>query len=215
MSANDRILFFLKAPRPGYVKTRLAKTIGPERALEVYSTLASRQLDLLRSEGVTEIHFAPAGAETELRNWLGNECELFPQVDGDLGERLQNAVAGAFARGAERVFCVGGDCPGLSREHVAEARAALEAGNHAVFGPTIDGGYYLLGVDAPSPGLFQNIPWSSSATLQASLDKARARNLQPRCLDTLYDIDELPDLRRAVADGWLPGRLLPEGAAER
>ena len=76
-----------------------------------------------------------------------------------------------------------------------------------VFGPSEDGGYYLIGLNAPHPKLFQNIPWSSPTTLDASLKRAEGLGLSIKLLETLYDIDEVTDLERAIQQGLLPDML--------
>jgi glycosyltransferase A (GT-A) superfamily protein (DUF2064 family) len=79
-----------------------------------------------------------------------------------------------------------------------------------VFGPSEDGGYYLIGLNAPHPQLFANIPWSTPNTLDASLQQAAKLGLRVKLLETLYDIDELPELKRAIQAGYLPADLLAE-----
>jgi rSAM/selenodomain-associated transferase 1 len=163
------ILLFLKAPRRGYVKTRLAHTTGPERALQAYRALVQRQWDQLPENGRIEVHYTPSDADFEMRQWLGNEHEFYPQAEGELGLRLEHSVEKAFGRGAKTVFCIGGDCPKLDRSHFEQAAAALKHDCDVVFGPSEDGGYYLIGLNAPQPELFQEIPWSSRNTLSTSL----------------------------------------------
>jgi glycosyltransferase A (GT-A) superfamily protein (DUF2064 family) len=77
-----------------------------------------------------------------------------------------------------------------------------------VFGPTEDGGYYLIGLNAPQPELFQDIPWSSRNTLDASVQKAASLGLRVKLLEMLYDIDEVTELQRAIADGRLSAKIM-------
>ena len=99
LNGKTTILPFLKAPRPATVKTRLAQSVGVDRATTAYRRLVERQLRALSSLGrefALEVHYAPANAETEMAEWLGSEVALLPQFEGDLGERLEHAVASAF-----------------------------------------------------------------------------------------------------------------------
>ncbi len=194
---------FLKAPHPGKVKTRLAQTIGSDQAALRYRNLVAGQLQRLPETVSVEVHFTPANARQEMQAWLGNGPEYFPQVEGGLGERLESAVEDAFARGIETVLCIGGDCPGLGHTHIETAITALNAGADVVFGPTEDGGYYLIALRKPQPELFQNIPWSAPETLEVSLQKAQALGLQVERLEKLYDIDEAKDLKRAIKEGLI------------
>ena len=199
-----RVLCFLKAPRTGYVKTRLARSIGSEPALQVYQSLVERQLSKFSSNDYFEIHYAPEDALEEMRNWLGDEYMFYPQCEGGLGVRLERAVVSAFKRGAASVICIGGDCPKLNRGHLEQAAAALQNNYDIVLGPSEDGGYYLVGLNGPHIELFQDIPWSTRNTLEASLKKSSALNLRVKLLETLYDVDEIADLKRAIEGGLLP-----------
>ena len=202
-SIQSTILIFLKAPRSGHVKTRLAKSIGLEAALRVYRSLVERQLREFCSGDRLEIHYSPVDALEEMSNWLGDEYAFYPQCEGGLGIRLENAVANAFTRAAESVICIGGDCPQLNRIHLEQTAAALHGNYDSVFGPSEDGGYYLIGLNAPCAELFRDIPWSTGDTLKTSLKKSSLLNLRVKLLETLYDVDETAELSRAIEDGLL------------
>ncbi len=201
-----RILLFLKAPRPGEVKTRLARDLGPERAAAVYRSLAEAQLRRLPKDAEVVVAFAPADAESEMRAWLGHGYRFRAQCEGDLGERLAEAVADAFAAGAGGVTCIGGDCPALDARHLRQANEKLANGADVVFGPSEDGGYTLIALAGPHTGLFEDIPWSSPETLRTSLARAKQLGLRAELLETLYDIDTAKDLERAARDAWRAAR---------
>ena len=207
---NTAVLLFLKAPRSGDVKTRLARSIGNETALRAYRALVERQCSHLPERERTEVHFTPSDAEVEMQQWLGKDLALYPQAEGPLGVRLMHAVEGAFARGAHNVLCIGGDCPQLQQSHFEQVAATLNTDCDVVFGPSEDGGYYLIGLSAPHPQLFENIPWSTPHTLNASLQQAAKLGLRVKRLEMLYDIDELAELKRAIHAGCLPADLLAQ-----
>lgn len=200
------ILIFLKAPRAGYVKTRLADSVGAERALQVYKALVLRQLSAIPRTSDIEIHYAPQDAAAEMQIWLGGglqQAQFYPQNEGGLGSRLRHAAESAFERGAQSVICIGGDCPLLNEQHFRETEYLLENEHDLVFGPSEDGGYYLIALKSRQPELFRNIPWSSPDTLQASLNKASELDLKVGLLEILYDVDEEAELERALADGLI------------
>ncbi|MDQ8206494.1 TIGR04282 family arsenosugar biosynthesis glycosyltransferase [Coraliomargarita sp. SDUM461003] len=203
------ILIFLKAPHKGYVKTRLAHDVGPERALQVYRALVMRQCSALPTQAQLEVHYTPSDAGPEMQKWLGRTASYFPQKEGDLGTRLQGAIEQAFKRGAQTVTCIGGDCPQLETKHFEQANQLLAKGHDIVFGPSEDGGYYLAALKAPIPELFQDIPWSTGETLQVSLQRARDLQLKVGLLEALYDIDEVSELNRALADKRIQLECLP------
>ncbi|WFB37891.1 TIGR04282 family arsenosugar biosynthesis glycosyltransferase [Kiritimatiellota bacterium B12222] len=192
-----KILLFLKAPRPGTVKTRLAKDLGEDQACEAYKMLVRRQLENLPKDAELLIHFAPANAHAEMNEWLGPQHRYIPQCEGDLGQRLSFAVKQAFEHHTSPVFCIGSDCPQLETGHFIEANNHLKKDADLVLGPTEDGGYYLIGMTRYMPELFTNIAWSSEHTLRDTLKAANALNLSTALLEQLWDVDELCDWERA------------------
>ena len=187
-------LVFVRAPERGRVKTRLAAALGEEGALRVYRRLAEHTVREARAlGGELRIHFTPAEGEAGVRAWLGEGPLYLPQAEGDLGVRMEAAFAAAFAAGAERVVIIGSDLPGLTTDLLRRAFDAL-ATHPAVLGPAHDGGYYLLGMTAPLPGIFHDIPWSTAAVLPLTLARLHAAGLHPALLDPLADVDEVEDL---------------------
>jgi rSAM/selenodomain-associated transferase 1 len=192
----NRLLVFVKAPRPGAVKTRLAAVLGDEAAAGLYRVLAEEEIRRTAprsGEYERVLVFTPEDARAEVEAWLPGES-LESQQGADLGERMSRAFASAFAAGARRVAIVGTDVPSCGREHVAEAFRSLDA-HDVVLGPAHDGGYYLVALDRPRPALFQSIPWSTASVLPATAERAGALGLGVRMLDPLRDIDTIADLR--------------------
>jgi len=189
---------FLKAPRPGTVKTRLAAEVGERQALRLYRVLVHRTLAEVQVAGLeATVWFTPADAATEMRRWLGEGWDLRPQASGDLGTRLA-AAAHAVPPG-RGWLAIGADCPRLDAALLREA-AAVVARNEIVLGPSRDGGYYLLGGPTPLPDLFSAMPWSTSRVL----GETRARLVRAKApwheLVTLRDVDTAEDAR---AEGLL------------
>jgi rSAM/selenodomain-associated transferase 1 len=197
---ESALVVFVKHPAPGAVKTRLAAAIGPASAAEVYRFLAEHVLEATTpASGEYErlVFFDPPEALEEMRAWL-HGVRLLAQSAGDLGARMSDAIGRAFARGASRVAIVGTDAPGLSRQTVVDALAALDAAD-VVLGPSEDGGYYLLALCEPRPELFAGIAWSTSTVAAETRTRAAAAGLSMRELAPLRDVDTLEDLR---ALGW-------------
>jgi hypothetical protein len=193
------VAIFLKAPRSGSVKTRLAATIGDRQALRLYRVMASRTLAAVSDAGFeATIWFAPADAGAEMRHWLGEQWDLRPQASGDLGARLA-AAEQAVARGREWL-AIGGDCPRLDAELLGVA-AAVVARDEIALGPTTDGGYYLIGGRTPLPArLFDGMAWSTSGVLDETRARLRRAGVAWRELPTLRDVDTAEDAR---AEGLL------------
>jgi hypothetical protein len=130
-----------------------------------------------------------------MRDWLGPRFHYRLQSGGDLGQRLAMAFAKTFKRGALKVMAVGADCPGLDGECLVEAARHLETAD-VVLGPAVDGGYYLIGLRRPEPGLFTHIAWSSEKVLSQTLSRASASGLSVRLLPLREDVDDRESLLR-------------------
>ena len=193
----DVLAIFLKEPRPGLVKSRLAAAVGPEAAASVYRVLAEevvRRTAPRRGEFDRVLVFDPPSAEASVGDWLGVEASLLlPQSSGDIGTRMERAFAELFARGARRVALVGTDVPALGREDVRDALESLDDHDVAI-GPATDGGYYLIALKGPHPQLFEGIGWSGPEVLGDTLDRASRHDLSVRVLRTIGDVDTVEDL---------------------
>jgi uncharacterized protein len=191
------VCLFVKSPRLGEVKTRLARDIGAARATAIYRALVERQAAEIPIDWRVAVYFAPSNAGEEMKTWLAPQLQtgtrFVPQCDGDLGRRLVTAVRREFENGSERIYLIGGDCPGLSRDYFDEADRALSE-NDIVLGPAQDGGYVLLATKGLHEILFRDIEWSTATVLQQTLAAARRQTLSVCLLRPLVDIDDTASL---------------------
>lgn len=195
---SSQLIIFLKAPRPGQVKTRLAAVIGAETACAAYRRLAETVLGEMAALPDVELCFGPDDGEADLKPWLRAGWTLARQGEGDLGQRLHRAFSRHFANGARRVVIVGSDCPSIRQTDIAEAWSALDRSD-VVLGPATDGGYWLIGLSAPQPGLFEGIEWSTDRVLAQTLERAGQSGLKTRLLRELADVDTAEDWQRFLA----------------
>lgn len=201
---HTTLIIYLKAPIAGFVKTRLANTLGDARALQIYKALVTRQFNEIPDKVKLEVHHTPASELEGFQKWLGYHHSYIAQSpESDLGIKLTSSIASAFSRGAASCICIGGDCPGLQSQHIELAQNALQVGADVVFGPCTDGGYYLIALKQPQPALFTDIPWSGPETLSTSLERAKSLDLCVHLLDTLYDVDDQSSWEQAVHDGLI------------
>ena len=195
---ENHLIIFVKAPRPGTVKTRLAHSLGGNKAAAAYAQLVETLVKNLSRLKHVELRHTPDDAEEEIRPWLQSAWEARPQGGGDLGARMEAAFAEAFARGARRVVLIGSDCPEIKRGDIQEAHVKLKT-HEVVLGPSLDGGYWLIGLNRPWRELFQGIPWSSSQVLGETLEKVRAGHGKVHLLRILTDIDTESEWRSYVS----------------
>lgn len=202
------LLVFAKAPRPGSVKTRLARALGPETAAAAYRRMGRLIVDQLTSAPAEMVVcFDPPDAEDELRRWLDParsdsggplpERRYVPQGGGDLGARMARMFDLAFDGGGP-VVIVGTDAPAVDASSVERAIDALETAD-LVLGPSSDGGYYLMALREPCPELFRSIPWSTSGVLRKTAERARRMGMEATYLEVESDIDTADDLTPELA----------------
>lgn len=162
MSRDTAVVLFARLPVPGKAKTRLAKDVGPDAAADLYRRMAERAFAATASSSRAAsrtLCFSEASEAEGIQRWVeamgDTSLRLAPQcASPDLGERMRHALTRALERGGEgggrcaKAIVVGTDVPDLSAAHVDAAAAALDD-HDVVFGPAVDGGYYLLGVRRP------------------------------------------------------------------
>src|SRR5688572_33438311 len=188
-----------KVPGALPVKSRLHAALTPERATALYRCFLLDRLDALaRVPGIAPIiAFTPAHAVAAMAALAPAAFRLVAQHEGGLGERLTVLLDGLLAAGHQGAIAMDSDSPTLPMDYVAEAAAMLAAdAADVVLGPCDDGGYYLVGVRAPRPGLFEDIPWSTDGVLAATLQRAERLRLRVSILPAWFDVDTEGDLRR-------------------
>jgi hypothetical protein len=199
MKLNDRcLLFFVKYPEKGKVKSRLADSIGDDSAVSVYKNIVDQMLSTLK-KGTFSLYicFSPRSAQNPIKNWLGREYRYMPQHGKDLGERMRNGFIDGFAMGHKRVALIGSDIPDLSINYIEEAFKSLKEVD-AVIGPAFDGGYYLIGFNQStfSPQVFEGIAWGTETVFDETVKKLKRFRRTVHTLPYQRDIDTAEDLKR-------------------
>lgn len=201
-----------KVPRPGRVKTRLTPPLTPEEAAALNTcflrdttaaiTGATKE-GLARGVGI----YTPIGEESAYADILPRDFALIPQRGDLFGERLVAAAEDLFATGFSSVCLIDSDSPTVPREAYARAARLLsQPGDRIVFGPSDDGGYYLIGLKQLHRRVFEEIDWSTERVAEQTLARAGEIGVPVELLPTWYDVDDRVTLRR------LCDEVLGEGA---
>lgn len=186
----NAVIVFQKNLELGKVKTRLAKALGEQMALEIYQELILKTHSQLSSVLDADIFVYFSAYEEQTGLQMPHEVAV--QKGFDLGLRMKIAFEETFAKGYRKAILIGTDCPELTAEILNQSLNSLQH-HDAVFGPALDGGYYLIGLTKVIDSLFENIPWSTEKVLQLTLEEAEKRNLSYQLLKTLRDIDTPED----------------------
>ena len=198
---NRRLIIFTRFPIAGSTKTRLIPALGAAGAARLQRRMTEhvlkrvRQVRLMPALNI-EIRFT-GGDTDKMQTWLGPELDYRSQGSGSLGDRMALAFANAFQEGVDQAALIGSDIPGITAATVERAFKGLDQAD-LVFGPSRDGGYYLVGLHreafAPGRKLFQGLTWGAATVLNESLQTAAAAGLQTHLLEELTDVDYPDDL---------------------
>tara|TARA_R110002049_G_scaffold3502_1_gene26224 strand:- start:2931 stop:3554 length:624 start_codon:yes stop_codon:yes gene_type:complete len=198
---SNALIIFIKNPELGKVKTRLASSIGDEKALKVYKILLERTKEIvLRVNSKRFLYYSNSIQDSD--GWGTAFFSKQIQDRGDLGERMKDAFKKAFLEGSSKVLIVGSDCYDLSSDIIELAFKSLEQ-KDTVIGPANDGGYYLLGMKGFIPEIFEDIEWSTSTVFDETVRKLKDLKQSVNILPELIDIDELSDLQASGFDHTL------------
>ena len=194
------LLVFAKVPRPGQVKTRLIPVLSPSEAARLYTAFLQDTLrQVVRLDLDVRLYLAPPLPDGGIAG-LPAEVSLHEQEGDGLGERIQRAFENTLEAGYDRAIVMGSDHPTLPRSFLRQADRALHAPRSLCLGPTEDGGFYLLGMSAFYPQLFDDMSYSHSQVFADTLARAGRTDANLTVLPQWYDVDTPQDLDRMLAD---------------
>lgn len=187
---KDHLIVFSKNPIEGEVKTRLAKSIGSSKALLIHNALAQKTARVITQVQVHKSLYYSKKRENHPA-WE-NACQTIEVQKGkDLGERMFHALHDSFQKGFKKTILIGTDLWDLNPSDIQTAFEKLD-NNDIVIGPALDGGYYLIGMNALQPKLFKGIMWGGDQVLKDTLKKCEG--IKTALLHQKNDIDLWEDL---------------------
>jgi uncharacterized protein len=190
-----------KAPVAGRVKTRLVPPLSYEQAAELYRALLLDQLANLKNFTAAEryIAYAPDDLEPLMRDLGGDEFQYLPQRGDDLGARMEHLFSDLQSRGHSRIILIGSDLPTLPLQILNDAFTRLSSlDTQVVLGPSRDGGYYLVGMNQPTPAIFENMTWSHDRVLAQTTERLTRLGVGFGLTASWFDLDTVDDLRRLL-----------------
>ena len=223
----DCVIVFAKNPVPSEVKTRLIPFLSADQAASLYKAFLIDWCDALSTLTVhresevrqslprfigephppTQSHpsvhlviaYTPPNSRSALQTLIGQKAIYIPQVGADLGERLISAAQWACEQNYTKFLFVGSDSPTLPIQYVERALDLLDS-RDVVIGPSVDGGYYLIGFSPDGavlaiPAIFEDITWSTDLVFRQTLEKVQSVNARLGLLPPWYDVDTFADLQ--------------------
>lgn len=196
---ENLLLVFCKNPVLGKVKTRLAAQIGNENALTVYKKLLTKTAQVINDLSCDIVlYYSDSVIEDDEFNTTAEEKKV--QQGLDLGARMANAFKNGF-KAHEKIVIIGTDLWTLEPQNIENAFSALEQ-HTAVLGPSLDGGYYLLGLKKFIPRVFENKAWGTSEVFSKTMADLKENEVyllnEKNDIDTLEDLQQHPDLEACI-----------------
>ena len=205
----------IKAPRAGLSKTRLSPPLSQEEAATISRCFLKDRIaaiDALSQKDPVIVGIAiytPVGSESVFAELLPRSFKIIAQREGGLGTRLLGATEDLFSVGFSAVCLIDSDSPTLPFHYLRDLSTLLkEPKDQMVIGPSLDGGYYALGLRRAHTRLFEDITWSTDRVYSETVERSKEINLPAITLPAWYDVDDHPSLNRLLCE------LFPERTVE-
>jgi rSAM/selenodomain-associated transferase 1 len=191
------LILMTRVPIPGKTKTRLMKILSGEECAKLHRCFLLDLFNIFRFiEDDIDIYltYTPEKHFPLIKEYIPSHIQFFPQHGKNLGEKMHNSFEYLLNKGYTKVVLMGADIPDIQPTDINKAFEAL--GNHdIVLGPTIDGGYYLIGMRKVYREIFDDkLKWGNRSVLEGTIDIANSLGLRTSLIEKLRDIDTKEDL---------------------
>lgn len=217
---KNALILMTRVPVPGKTKTRLLDTFSPEKCAELHFCFLKdifRTLDILKENIDVYLAYTEEKDFYLMKELVPGYIKCFPQQGESLGDRMLNAIDKVLSEGHEKAALMGADVPQLEGEELLKAFEILDF-KDLCFGPTFDGGYYLVAMKKPYKEVFsEDIVWGGSTVLEATIKHCQALNLFSSLIKTCIDIDVREDVysfMKSYKAGKFQGKSYPEFTAK-
>ena len=200
MTRRPTLIVFTREPVAGETKTRLIPRLGARNAAALAHAFT---LDALAKAQSLHVPIVIAGSVTNGARRSGYfrtlarrfDAMLVEQGEGNLGTRMAHALASLCDAGA---VLIGTDTPSLPLRLLAQNVALLRQ-TRVVLGPSLDGGYYLVGVRGTLPDIFRGIRWGGAQVLAETIRRLKRTRVPYALGPSWYDVDRWSDLMLLAA----------------
>tara|TARA_B100000575_G_C23116014_1_gene645144 strand:+ start:1180 stop:1833 length:654 start_codon:yes stop_codon:yes gene_type:complete len=193
--SKEVLSIFVKNLIPGTVKTRLAKDLGIDVAIEIYKELVRITAEATNTLKIDKCVYYSEYIESN-DQFDDAKYQKHIQEGKDLGQRMQNCFYDAFELNFDKIILIGSDTPDITDQIISQGFAELDK-HDIIIGPAHDGGFYLIGMKEPHENLLNKRTYGHEQVLNELLNEIENRNLSVFKLPTLIDIDVKDDLKKA------------------
>lgn len=196
-------ILMTRVPVPGRTKTRLMSTFTADQCCDIHKAFLKdifKVLGSVKDEIDIFLTYSDDGDFNILKDMLPEWIRVFPQEGEDLGEKMENAIKKISDMGYEKVILMGSDVPQVKGEDIEEGFSLLDE-NDLILGPTLDGGYYMVGMKKLQELIFQKeLNWGKMTVLEGTLDICNKHSIKVGLGNKLIDIDTHEDLFKIIDD---------------
>ena len=199
MKSRSALIIFAREPKDGKVKTRLCRDLPSATVTRLYKAFVNDVLAVARKTRCDQrfIYYVGNGSSIPFLKRAKSQFQLRRQTGKDLGERMYRAFHYCQKKHFGRIVIIGTDCLTLTSRDIETALKKLKS-TDCVLGPSKDGGYYLIALNAPHRKLFEGIDWSTASVLKQTLRRARRLGKRTYLLKGQEDIDTAVHLKKFV-----------------
>lgn len=191
---KEAIILFTRVPVPGKTKTRLQEIFSPNECARLHTCFLMDIKNCYERSGKDcFVFYAPEGKAERLFSILGEEVSYFVQQGETLGDRMYNGISKVLEMGYQACVLIGSDIPEIQPLDLQEAFEVLKS-KDVVFGPTLDYGYYLVGMKKAHKAVFERQTYGYGSVLQNTVAAVKAAQLTYGLIRARRDIDESEDV---------------------
>ena len=194
---KQAVICFTRVPRPGQTKTRLMPRLSEEQCARLHWAFLRDLAEIYSTVDADLLVAHTPDPDWEALKGVFPKAVFFPQEGPDLGAKMNHALNFALARGYETCVLTGSDLPLMTGDHLLSGFDALETAD-VTLGPTADGGYYLVGVKAPAPYLFENQTYGAGSVFDNAVAAVLAAGKSFRPALACDDVDTPEDLQKLI-----------------
>lgn len=192
------IIIFTRVPIPGKTKTRMMPFLTPDECVKIHSCFLKDIItEVEKINADIFIYYTPEGSEKILYPILGENKPYFLQIGNDIGEKMSNSFKEVFRKNYDSCLLIGTDLPEINKNHFKQAFENLK-NSDIVFGPSVDGGYYLVGMNQFEKKVFEKQSYGHRDVLSNTVYSLQKEDLKISYINKLNDIDTPEDLKLLI-----------------
>lgn len=209
------LILMTRVPLSGCTKTRLMEILSADECAEIHKCFLMDLFNIfkfIKNDIDIFLTYTPENSFSVMEDLIPDYINCFSQTGKDLGERMYNAFDYVFKKGYNRVALMGSDIPDIQPEEIKSSFKKL-TNNDIILGPTLDGGYYFIGMKKTYKDLFNDkLKWGNKSVLEGTIDIANNLGLSIGLINKHRDIDtkeDLIDFKKRIDNGDFEGKILP------